>query len=492
MSSTDEKKDKPTTEETKADSKDWFKEEAPVATRHEITIGGKTLAYTAHAGKLPIRNEKGETEAAIFFMAYTLDTEGPRQDRPLMFAFNGGPGSSSVWLHFGAIGPKRAALNPDGTLPPPPYRPVDNEFTWLENADLVFIDPVGTGYSRAKDEETAKKFYGIEPDIKCLAEFIRLYLTRYERWGSPLFLAGESYGTTRGAGLAGHLINEGIAFTGILLVSTVLNFQTLVFSTGNDLPYSLFLPSFAATAWYHRRLPEDLQSRPLPEVLKEVEAFAEGEYVLALMRGDRLSESDRDHLAAKLARYTGLSERYVRLSQFRLRIHAFCKELLRDDGLIVGRFDSRITGRGGSGTGENMEYDPSGAVIRPPYTAAFNDYIRRELDYREDLPYTILGGLYSQWDWGKGNTFADTGAALRSAIEKNPHLRVFVASGYYDLATPYAAADYTFAHLGIDPSLRGNIEVAYYEAGHMMYIESGSMVKLKRDVDDFLRRTAGG
>jgi carboxypeptidase C (cathepsin A) len=488
MSNPTEKTDKPN-DEKKPDAKEWFKDEPPVATSHELTFGDKTLRYTAHAGKLPIKNEKGEVEAGIFFMSYTLDTQLPSEKRPLLIAFNGGPGSSSVWLHLGAIGPKRAVLNPDGTLPPPPYKLVPNEFSWLEHADLVFIDPVGTGYSRAKDEETAKKFYGVEGDIKCLAEFIRLYLTRFERWASPLYLAGESYGTTRGAGLAGHLINEGIAFSGILLISTVLNFQTLIFGPGNDLPYSLFLPTFTATAWYHKRLSEDLQSRPLPEVLQEVEAFADGEYTLALMRGDRLSDAERESLTVKLARFTGLSEQYVRLSLQRVSIFAFCKELLRDQGLIVGRFDSRITGRGGRGTSETMDYDPSGAVIRPPYTAAFNNYIRRELEYKDDVPYIILGGLYGLWDWGRGNNFVDTAAALRSAIEKNPHLQVFVASGYYDMATPYFATEYTLAHLGIDPELRKNIEVAYYEAGHMMYIESGSQAKLKVDVDAFLTRT---
>ena len=466
-------------------------EPSPIITEHELRLNGKTLRYTVTAGRLPIKNDKGDSEAHLFFMAYTKIREEGENDanRPLTISFNGGPGSSSVWLHFGALGPKRAAMNPDGSLPPPPYRVSDNEYTWLDATDLVFIDPVGTGYSRAKDEDTAKKFYGVEGDIQCLGEFIRLFLTRYQRWSSPLYMAGESYGTTRAAGLAGHLIEKGIAFRGIFLISTVLNFQTIVLGPGNDLPFALFLPTYTATAWYHKRLPADLQKRALPDLLREAEAFAEGVYAAALMKGDRLAETERTRIARQLSRYTGLSVAYIERAELRIDPHRFRKELRRDEGIIIGRLDSRLTGREGRGNAEATEFDPSNAAIRPPYTAIFNAYIREELKYESDLPYEILGGLYQQWDWGKTNHYADTANALRSALAKNPHLKIFNASGYYDLATPHFAAEYTFAHMHLDPALRQNIEIFYYEAGHMMYIESGSLVKLRADVAGFMNKT---
>jgi carboxypeptidase C (cathepsin A) len=467
-------------------------EPSPITTHHELTIGEKTLQYEVTTGRLPLKNEKDETEAHVFFIAYSLvtDATGPAQEkRPLMFSFNGGPGSSSVWLHLGALGPKRAPLNPDGSLPPPPYALVPNEYTWLEHTDLVFIDPVGTGYSRAKDEETAKKFWSVQGDIESLGEFVRLYLTRYERWASPLYLVGESYGTTRGAGLTGYLVDKGIAFKGLLLVSTVLNFQTLIFAPGNDLPYALFLPTYAATAWYHKRLPADLQKRSLESLMREVETFAETDYTLALMQGDRLKETTRKKITRQLARYTGLSETYIERDDLRINIWRFCKELRRDEGLTVGRLDSRLTGQEGRHGSDAPDFDPSMATIRPPYTAAFNDYIRRELGYESDLTYEILSGLGSKWEWGKGNGYTDTATALRSALSKNPHMKVFVASGYYDLATPHFAAEYTFAHMGLHTNLRDNLQIAYYEAGHMMYIENGSMAKLTADVTAFLTAT---
>jgi carboxypeptidase C (cathepsin A) len=483
-------------EETQAASAETKKddsamaEEAPITVRQSAVIGGVELSYSVTTGRLPLKNDKGEIEAQIFFMAYTRDfPDGAKPaDRPLMFSFNGGPGSSSVWLHLGAVGPKLAAMNPDGTLPPPPYPIVDNPHSWLSETDLVFIDPVGTGFSRAKDMETAKKFWGVEGDLNSLAEFIRLYLTRFERWGSPLYMVGESYGTTRGAGLAGKLVDMGIALSGLLLVSTILNFQTARFSSGNDLPYLLFLPTYAAIAHYHGALSDEDQSKPLTSFLAEVEAFVYGDYALALMRGDRLPQETRVEIARTLSRFTGLSEEYVDLTDLRPEIWRFCKELLRRKGLVVGRLDGRLTGREGRGVSEGAEFDPSMSAIRPPYTAVFNDYVRRELGYKTDLPYEILGGLYGKWDWGPGNNFTDTSVHLRQAITKNPHLKVFVASGYYDLATPYAAAEYTFAHMGLPPEYRDNLEIAYYEAGHMMYIESGCLEKLKTDVAEFLGR----
>ncbi len=473
----------------KAAEKPAEKEEAPVVTKHELRLaGGRVLRYSVTTGLMPLKSDTGEVEARIFFMAYTLDrTSGP-ETRPLMFSFNGGPGSSSVWLHLGALGPKRVKMRADGAMPSPPYRLVDNEHTWLDDTDLVFIDPVGTGYSRPAKPELGKKFWGLQGDIESVGEFIRLYLTRHERWGSPLFLVGESYGTTRAAGLAGHLVERGIGFNGILLVSSVLNFQTNRFTRGNDLPYSLFLPSYAATAWYHKKLPADLQAKPIAEFLREVEAWAGSEYPTALQKGDRTSAAERQEVVKRLSRYTGLSASYVDEADLRIEIRRFCKELLRHERRTVGRLDSRFQGTDASGVAERPEFDPSMTAIRPPYTATFNDYVRRSLGYKTDAVYHILGGgIGTPWDVGSANDgFADTSEALRSAFAKNPDMRVFVASGYYDLATPYFATEYTLSHMGLDAAQRARISTAEYEAGHMMYIHEGELARLKQDVAKFI------
>jgi carboxypeptidase C (cathepsin A) len=463
--------------------------EEPVTTRHELRLGDRLLKYAVTTGTLPLVNEAGETEARIFFMAYVAERPGGPEKRPLMFSFNGGPGSSSVWLHLGALGPRRVRMLDDGGLPAPPYELVDNEHTWLDLTDLVFIDPVGTGYSRPAKPELGKKFWGVEGDIDSVGEFIRLYLTRYQRWASPLFLVGESYGTTRAAGLAGHLVERGIAFNGILLVSSILNFQTARFTTGNDLPYVLFLPTYAATAWFHKQLDAELQQRPLRGVLEEVERWASGPYAEALARGDRLTADERREVAQRLGRYTGLDPAYVDASELRIEIGRFRKELLRDQKRTVGRLDSRFKGWDLLAATERPEFDPSMSAIRSPYTAMFNHYVRGALGYKSDLTYHILGGGIGPWDWGSaGEGFPDTSEALRSAFAKNPYMKLFVGSGFYDLATPYFATQYTLAHMGLEPSLRGNVSTADYEAGHMMYIHAGELAKLKRDVSGFLQR----
>jgi len=465
------------------------KEEPPVVTRHELRLGGgRILRYSVTTGLMPLKSDKGETEAQVFFMAYTLDRTGGPNTRPLMFSFNGGPGSSSVWLHLGALGPRRVKMRRDGAMPQPPYELVDNENNWLELTDLVFIDPVGTGYSRPAKPELGKKFWGLEGDIESVGEFIRLYLTRHERWSSPLFLVGESYGTTRAAGLAGHLVERGVAFNGIVLVSSILNFQTARFAKGNDLPYPLFLPTYAATAWYHKRLPMDLQAKPLAEVLAEVEAWAGSDYPIALQKGDRLGADERQEAVRRLSRYTGLDPVYVDEADLRVEIFRFCKELLRRERRTVGRLDSRFKGTDASGVAERPEFDPSMAAIRPPYTAMFNDYVRRSLGYKTDLVYHVLGGGIGRWDFGTQNGFADTSEALRSAFAKNPDMRLFVASGYYDLATPYFATRYTLGHMGLDAEQRARVSTGQYEAGHMMYIDEAELAKLKRDVSAFLAR----
>jgi carboxypeptidase C (cathepsin A) len=462
-------------------------DETPVVTKHTININGKTLAYTATTGFMPIKNQTGETEAHIFFMAYTLDNVANPTERPLMFSFNGGPGSSSVWLHLGALGPRRVKMLDNGEMPPPPYQVTDNPQTWLDQTDLVFIDPVGTGYSRATKPELANKFFGLQGDLASVGEFIRLYLARNGRWSSPLFLVGESYGTTRAAGLAGYLIDRGIAFNGVVLVSTVMNFQTLLFAQGNDLPYILILPSYTATAWYHKRLPADLQRQPLRKVLDEVEAWAASDYTIALGKGDRLTAQERQAVTERLARYTGLDRQFIANANLRVDLGHFDKELLRDQRRSVGRLDSRFKGIDASAVSERPDSDPSNNAIRPPYTAAFNSYVRTELGFKSDLEYYILGGGIGRWDWGINNGYADTSEMLRNAFAKNPYLKLFVACGYYDMATPYFAAEYTLNHMNLDPAHRDAIRLEYYEAGHMMYIDAGMLAKLKQDVSSFIK-----
>jgi len=462
----------------------------PSVTKHEIRVGSRTLRYTVTTGVMPLKSAAGETEARLFFMAYTLDGVGDTSRRPLMFSFNGGPGSSSVWLHLGALGPRRVQMMPDGAMPPPPFQLVDNEQTWLDFTDLVFIDPVGTGYSRAARPDLAQRYFGLQGDIQSVGEFIRLYLVKNGRWTSPLFLVGESYGTTRAAGLSGYLIEKGIAFNGVMLVSTVMNFQTSRFARGNDLPYVLFLPTYAAIAHYHKRLPPETQGMELRRFLEEVERWAANEYTVALAKGDRLTPSERQEVIDRLNRYTGLSKTFIDNSDLRIEIQRFDKELLRDQRRTVGRLDGRFKGLDASNASETPDFDPSMAAIRPPYTAAFNQYVRSELNFRSDLEYYILGGGIGRWDFGSDNAYADVSEALRSAFAKNPYMRLFVASGYYDLATPYFAADYTLRHMALDPSLRPNVTTTFYEAGHMMYIDQTSLAQLKRDAAAFVQNAS--
>lgn len=435
---------------------------------------------------MPIKNRDGEVEARIFFMSYVLDQPEGSKRRPMTFSFNGGPGSASVWLHLGAIGPRRVKMNADGTMPAPPYQLVDNEGTWLTKSDLVFIDPVGTGYSRAVRPDLAQKFFGLQGDVESVGEFIRMYLTRYERWTSPLFLAGESYGTTRASALAGYLIQRGIAFNGIMLISTIMNFSTTRFDSGNDLPYPLYLPSYTATAWYHKKLPADLQAKPVNRVVAEAEAWASGEYMTALAKGGRLTPQERQDTIAKLARYTGLDPQFIDYADLRVNLGLFRKELLRSEKRSIGRLDSRFKGYDSSLVTDSTEYDASEAAIRPPYTSTFNDYVRTELGYKTDLEYYILGGGIGPWNWGTNNNYVDTSTQLRTALARNPFLKVFVASGYYDMATPYYAVEYTLHHISIDPSLLKNFSTSYYEAGHMMYIDEKSLTKLHQDVSKFI------
>ena len=465
---------------------------APVVTEHQIRLNGGVLDYKVETGMMAIRKDTGEVEGEIFYMAYTLDGGAggaPKEGRPLTFSFNGGPGSSSVWLHLGMLGPKRVPMLADGGMPAPPYRLVDNEYSWLDLTDIVFIDPVGTGFSRPVSPDKGKDFWGLEGDIRSVGEFIRLYLTRHERWSSPLYLIGESYGTTRAAGLSGYLVDRsGVAFNGIILVSTVLNFQTNRFTEGNDLPYLTYLPTYTATAWYHQKLEPELQA-DLQKTLEEVKKWAAERYWVALAKGASLSPAERQETVAALSRYTGLSKEFIDQADLRVEAGRFRKELLRDRKLTVGRLDSRFVGMDRDAAGEEYEFDPSMAAIRPPYTAAFNDYVRGELGYESDLHYWILGGGIGRWDFGDQGRFPDTSKALRDAMLRNTYMKVFVASGYYDMATPFFGTEYTLSHLGVPESLRGNLRIEEYEAGHMMYIHEGSLAKMKSDITSFYQET---
>ncbi|MEO7674146.1 MAG: peptidase S10 [Pyrinomonadaceae bacterium] len=465
------------------------KDEQPVITKHSARIGARTLNYTVTTGFMPIKNAvSGDTEARIFFMAYTMDS--PPTGRPLMFSFNGGPGSASVWLHLGALGPRRVKMLDDGLMPPPPYELVDNDQTWLTETDIVFIDPVGTGYSRASKPELASKFFGVNGDIESVGEFIRMYLGRNERWSSPLFLVGESYGTTRAAGLSNHLFERGIGLNGILLISTVLNFQTIRFADNNDMPLVLILPSYASTAWFHKRLSPAMQSKSVEQVAQEARNFSANEYMPAMLRIDSLTSAERSALAAKFSSFTGLSADFIERNNFRVELGEFNKELLRSDRRSTGRLDSRFKGIDRDAASDGPDMDPSMSAIRTPYTAAFNSYVRGELGYKSDTEYYILGGgISSPWNWNVNNSYADTSIPLKNAMAKNPYMKVFLAQGYYDMATPFYAAEYTVSAMNLDPQLRRNVSFAYYEAGHMMYIEKASLKKLKDDAANFIQRS---
>lgn len=496
MTDTDESK-KP--EEERKDEK---KEEKPkpvdklVETKHSITIGGREIKYTVIAGTIVMKEEPADREkefegekprAQIFFVAYTKDEVEDKSKRPITFSFNGGPGSSSVWLHLGLLGPRRVVLQDDGNLPPPPFRLTDNEYSLLDETDLVFIDPMSTGYSRPVEGEKPKEWHGFKKDISSVGDFIRLYATRYNRWLSPKFLIGESYGTTRAAGLSSYLQERhGMYLNGIMLISAVLDFTTIDFTINNEVPYVMFLPAYAATAWYHHKLKV---RRPLQALLKEVEKFALGEYSNALLKGDTLAKRERAQVIEKLARYTGLSPEFIDRSNLRIIDQHFFKELLRDRGQTVGRLDSRFLGRDRLGVTEKPEYDPLLTNVTGPYTATFYDYIRSELKFESDLSYEILSEFVHPWSFADfEGQFVNVGEKLRAAMTYNPYLKVFVANGYYDLGTPYFATEYTFNHLGLNESVRGNVSMGYYEAGHMMYIHLPSLAELKDDLTEFMKK----
>ena len=493
-----DKDPKKATDEAKAEEKETpppeHHEDALSETQHTIAVDDQDISYTATAGRIVLKEDDDTKKASFFFTSYAKEGVEPA-DRPIVFAFNGGPGSSSVWLHLGILGPKRVALDDKGNLEMHPGELIVNDQTLLTHADLVFIDPVSTGFTRAIEKDDEKTYHHFEKDIESVGAFVRMYLTRFNRWSSPKFVAGESYGTTRSAGLAGHLMSRyGIYLNGVILISSVLSFQTIAldsstytFHRGNDLPYVVYLPSYTATAWYHKQLEDELQKRELTDLLAEVEAFAETDYLLALQQGARLDPESSAAIAQQLARYTSLSEEFINRSDLRIEKFHFMKELLRDKGVTVGRLDSRYQGVDRYDVGVMLEHDPSLDVWMGPYTATFNDYVRRDLGYESDLVYEILNPKVWPWNYEKfQNAYVDVSETLRDAITKNPGMRVYVASGYFDLATPYFATEHTLAHLGIEEMLRDNIDVSYFDAGHMMYVHKPSIEKLGPELRAFV------
>ncbi|MCB9597084.1 MAG: peptidase S10 [Sandaracinaceae bacterium] len=480
---------------TSADAETTEKKDKPrpvertVKSQRSIEIAGEVVRYTATAGTLFLKDDKDEPRAEVFYVAYTRDVPDPTV-RPVTFAFNGGPGSASVWLHLGALGPRRVEASDADATPPPPNRLVDNEHSILDVTDLVFIDPVGTGWSRVLGDVEASEFHGVKEDVASVAEVIQRWTSRNGRWASPRFLAGESYGATRAASLAAHLATEGMMVNGVVLVSAALMFQTLVFETGNDLPYVLYLPGYAATAAYHDRLVRPPKDRAA--FLREVERFAIEEYAPALMLGAALPVERRDALAETLGSMTGLDPRVWRQHELRVGLGRFCRELLRDEGRIVGRLDSRFTGFLAEDSDDPGEEDPSLYYPYGPYTTAIQDYLCRELGYEEERRYEVLSFSVNEgWKWtddeAKRHGFINAAADLRRAMVHNPHLRVLFASGYYDLATPYFASVHTARHLGREPSIRAHVAETFYEAGHMMYLHEPSRGVLRDDLLKLIR-----
>lgn len=465
-------------------------ETRPAVTSHSIVIDGSTINYSTKTGKLILKNRKDEPTAEIFYIAYTKDDAEPEQ-RPLTFSFNGGPGSSSVWMHMGVLGPRRVRLTADGFALPPPHQLESNAYSLLDETDLVFIDPVSTGFSKPVDFEKEKSFHGLDQDVESVGEFIRRYITENGRWSSPRFLVGESYGTTRASALSLHLQERhGMYLNGIMLISAVLDFATIRYAEDNDNPYVYFLPSMAATAHYHGRLSGKYQEKQLDKLLKEVEAFAATDYREALFLGDSLSSEKAAEIAVKISAYTSIPEAEIKHRRLRLSAFDFFELLLADEGRQIGRFDGRYVGIAPYPWewDAGMNYDPSYAQIYGAYSSAFNDYVRRELGYEDDAPYEILANV-RPWDYGKAfdARYVNVSQRLREAMVMNPYLRVHVSAGYYDMATPYFAAQATADRMLLHPDLKSNISFSYYKAGHMMYTVESELARLKEALALFIR-----
>ncbi len=469
-----------------------FVEKDLSVTKHSIKINGDIINYTATAGTLPLKSEEGKPKAYVYFTAYTKDGAKDPAARPITFAFNGGPGSASIWLHMGAFGPKKVLMTEEGLAAVRPFRLIDNDYTLLDVTDLIFLDPVNTGYSRAEDGENPRQFFGYENDIESVGEFIRIYITKYERWSSPKFILGESYGTIRASGLAGFLQGRslGMYLDGVILVSAVLNSLVKDFSTGNDLPYIYFFPGYTAAAWYHKKLPQDLLDRELEDVLQEVEAFCLDEYNHALSLGNELPEDKRKEMIQKVARYTGLSLDYVEQSNMRINLYRFLKELLREDHYAIGRIDGRYKAIETDAAGERFAADPSTTATTGAFSALFNQYVRNDLKYTNENVYAISGSV-RPWPYPNASSrtsYSDSIEVLNGAMIQNQALQIFVANGYYDFATPYFATKWAISHLGLNSEFKDRVTMAYYQAGHMMYVREKSHQKLKEDLVKFYKK----
>ena len=458
----------------------------PVFTTNTVTIAGQRVKYVAETGMLPILKPDGTTSASIFYIAYTRLGETNTGTRPVTFCFNGGPGSSSVWLHLGALGPRRVKMNPDGTLPPPPFGLVDNYYSILNASDLVFIDPVATGFSRAAKDEKPEDFFSDSADLDSVGEFIRLWTTRHERWLSPKFLCGESYGVFRAAGLAEHLrASYGLYLNGLVLVSGVLDFATISGGTGNDLPYPLILPAYTAAAFYHKKLPPDLQA-DLDKALAESRRFARGEYSAALLQGASLPADDRKKITVELSRLTGLTSQVIEDSQWRIDPGVFRKQLLHNEGLILGAYDARLTGREDDAMTPWAGFDPSSAAVMGPFAAAMNSYVRSELKFEDDLPYEILTPM-PNWNYTALHSAPNTSDRLASVMNQNPYLKLLVCGGRCDLVCPIDTMRHSLEHMPLAEAYRKNVTYAEFDAGHMMYINQPDLQKLQAAIEKFVQ-----
>ncbi|HET7260267.1 MAG TPA: peptidase S10 [Casimicrobiaceae bacterium] len=469
---------------------------APCASEGSAAVNGTPLRYRAEAAFIPVTaggldDKRGDPEAAIFTTSYFL-AGADAATRPVCFVFNGGPGSSSIWLHLGALGPKRVAIREDGTMPPPPYAVTDNHESWFEHFDLVFIDPPHTGYSITASEDARKRMLSVDGDVDALAECIRSWLGRHRRWRSPIYVAGESYGTTRGAALAEKLLDLGVALSGLVLVSCAMDLQSVVFEPRNDLPYALFLPGYASVAQYHGKLAGRLGASATA-ARSAAEAFVTGDYLAALHAGARLEATARRRVAKRIAELTGLSAAFVDECNLRVDDQTFFVELLRDRGQIVGRLEARVTGPMAAKRVRAWEFDPGIEALAAPYTMAAHAYMSEQLGVDTQSRYEVLSmDAHKQWNWNrgdaKGNGYACTSPDLSRALRRNPHLRVLVASGYYDLGTPFSATDWSLAQLDVPADVLARVEHHYYDAGHMMYTREADMMKLKRDLASWLAR----
>jgi len=458
----------------------------PVLTTNTVTIAGQSVTYTAETGMLPILKSDGASRASVFYVAYTRLGETNPAARPVTFSFNGGPGSSSVWLHLGALGPRRVKMNEDGSLPRPPFGLVDNEFSILDLSDLVFIDPVATGFSRAVPDERPDAFFGQTADLESIGEFIRLWATRHDRWLSPKYLCGESYGVFRAAGLAEYMRSRfGMYLDGLVFVSGVLDFQTISAGPGNDLPNLLYLPNFTATAQFHNKLAPDLQA-DLPKALDEAREFMRTQYAAALQQGASLPAAEREKIVAELARLTGLSAQTIRDNDLRIDSGIFRRQLLHDQGLILGAYDGRITGRDDNPASPYPNYDPSYAAAYGPFSAAINSYLRAELKFEDDLPYEILTGV-QPWAYAARNSYPSVAGQLGSVMNQNPYMRVLVMGGRRDLVCPMDTMRYSLAHMPLDPAYQTNITYADFDSGHMMYLNLPDLKKIRQTLETFVK-----